>query len=422
MSLLSIIIHNTNNFMLIKHNKSGFTLVELLVVLVIAAMLATLSIIAIGQIRQKSRDVRRVSDIKQIQTALELYFYNTGSYPNSDDFHLGDTLESDGTTYMHKVPLAPYPSIEGACKINQYLYEVSFDNLSYKLYWCLASNLAELNAGTCVASPTSICSACNQTASCDGKCGGHDGCGVICPSTCSSGQTCDTATNTCHECSNNADCASRDDGKNTCSDNSCICVATTDDALKAAHCSGKDCGSIIINDNCGTSRTVLCGPNECSDSYQSCGGGGIPNVCGCTKSSIAQACSNYCNGKQVADGCGDYHVCDNLLYCNTQVCCKSDNTCGSTLTNVVVVHNTECVGNEDGHLTSNQKCMIFYGIPTQVKNTGYSYVNSEECFLYNYQSYWTYTSFSQVLYNRVPVEPNVYWYQFRVTCNFTMCN
>ncbi len=61
--------------------KKGFTLVELLVVIAIIGLLSTLAVVALGSARAKARDARRISDIKQIQTALELYFADQGTYP-----------------------------------------------------------------------------------------------------------------------------------------------------------------------------------------------------------------------------------------------------------------------------------------------------------------------------------------------------
>jgi len=61
----------------------GFTLIELLVVISIIGFLATVSVIAFNNARMKARDAKRMTDIKQIQTALELYFDSNGSYPLS---------------------------------------------------------------------------------------------------------------------------------------------------------------------------------------------------------------------------------------------------------------------------------------------------------------------------------------------------
>lgn len=62
-------------------NKKGFTLIELLVVIAIIGLLSTLAVLALNTARAKSRDAKRVADIKQIQTALELYSGDESGYP-----------------------------------------------------------------------------------------------------------------------------------------------------------------------------------------------------------------------------------------------------------------------------------------------------------------------------------------------------
>jgi general secretion pathway protein G len=64
-----------------KRTRSGFTLIELLVVIAIIGLLSTLAVVALNSARQRSRDAKRVSDIRQIQTALELGFSETSNYP-----------------------------------------------------------------------------------------------------------------------------------------------------------------------------------------------------------------------------------------------------------------------------------------------------------------------------------------------------
>jgi len=66
---------------MIKRNK-GFTLIELLVVIAIIGILSSVVLASLNSAREKSRDAKRVSDIKQLQLALELYFDTNSSYPD----------------------------------------------------------------------------------------------------------------------------------------------------------------------------------------------------------------------------------------------------------------------------------------------------------------------------------------------------
>lgn len=59
----------------------GFTLIELLVVVAIIGLLASLVLISLGAVRAKSRDARRIADIKTLREALDSYYINFKSYP-----------------------------------------------------------------------------------------------------------------------------------------------------------------------------------------------------------------------------------------------------------------------------------------------------------------------------------------------------
>ncbi len=101
--------------------KNGFTLIELLVVIAIIALLSTLAVVALSSARQKSRDAKRLADMKQISTSLELYFNDQGSYPVASGLVLGGAsakclgaggYAASGCTtpiYMGTVPLNPTP-------------------------------------------------------------------------------------------------------------------------------------------------------------------------------------------------------------------------------------------------------------------------------------------------------------------------
>lgn len=107
------------------HRDKGFTLIELLVVLGIIGTLATMAVVSYESVRTNSRDTKRVSDVKQIQVAVELYFESHGTYPydgvpGTDGLLLGlgetKTLSDagfspsvEGTPYMVNVPRNPTP-------------------------------------------------------------------------------------------------------------------------------------------------------------------------------------------------------------------------------------------------------------------------------------------------------------------------
>ena len=64
-----------------KRHQKGFTLVELLVVIAIIGILATLLLLQLGVARQRARDAKRIADVSQVRTAIELYYDDSGQYP-----------------------------------------------------------------------------------------------------------------------------------------------------------------------------------------------------------------------------------------------------------------------------------------------------------------------------------------------------
>lgn len=91
----------------------GFTLIELLIVILLIGVLSgvLLGVINVGGIRAKSRDARRVADLKKVQNALELYFQDYRAYPATSwgaiSAQLG-VLETG--EYINKLPTDPVPA------------------------------------------------------------------------------------------------------------------------------------------------------------------------------------------------------------------------------------------------------------------------------------------------------------------------
>ena len=86
------------------HGNSGFTLIELLVVIAIIGILSSVVLASLNSARQKGRDARRVSDIKQLQLALELYYDANGKYPTTTT-----ALVAPG--YIASVPVDPSTAV-----------------------------------------------------------------------------------------------------------------------------------------------------------------------------------------------------------------------------------------------------------------------------------------------------------------------
>ncbi|MBI5005119.1 MAG: prepilin-type N-terminal cleavage/methylation domain-containing protein [Candidatus Lloydbacteria bacterium] len=90
-----------------KKNK-GFTLIELLVVIAIIGILSSVVLASLNTARQKSRDAKRVADIKQLQLALELYFDANRAYPTATNGLVSDLVSALVTPgYIPSLPADP---------------------------------------------------------------------------------------------------------------------------------------------------------------------------------------------------------------------------------------------------------------------------------------------------------------------------
>lgn len=129
-------------------NKKGFTLIELLVVIAIIGLLSTLAVVALNNARSKSRDAKRLSDVKQIQTALELYFNDAAAYPAS--ITPGQPIANGSATYMGQVPSGP-----NTASNEQYVYDGS-NPTTYSLTFTLEGATGGFDANPHTATPAGI--------------------------------------------------------------------------------------------------------------------------------------------------------------------------------------------------------------------------------------------------------------------------
>jgi len=127
-----------------KH-KQGFTLIELLVVIAIIGLLSTLSILALNSARARARDAKRIADVKQIQTALEMYYNDVGDYPATAT--TGSPIYSSSGVYMRAVPTPPTPVDGSSCPALQPDYTYSHHGVaqtgtaSYTIQYCLGATI-----------------------------------------------------------------------------------------------------------------------------------------------------------------------------------------------------------------------------------------------------------------------------------------
>ena len=127
--------------------KKGFTLIELLVVVSLIGVLSTLVIANLNSARERARDTHRKSDLRNIQTALRLYYNDEGGYPTTAQFPAWNGPWINGSvTYMNLLPADPLSPAQN------YSY-TSTDTDDYNLYACLENKSDD----KCVTVLGSIC-------------------------------------------------------------------------------------------------------------------------------------------------------------------------------------------------------------------------------------------------------------------------
>ena len=157
-------------------------MIELLIVVAIIGIIVTFAIIFLSQSKAKARDAKRLTDIKQIGTILELYRADESTYPASLTPGQGLVGPTSGTTYCKIIPTNPLPSTDGSCLANEYTYTQTLSGQGYDLTYCLGQATQNIAAGTNTAKPYNIAASCEPN--CTGKCGGEaDGCGGSCAGT-----------------------------------------------------------------------------------------------------------------------------------------------------------------------------------------------------------------------------------------------
>jgi len=114
----------------------GFTLIEMLIVITIIALLASIILVGMGGARAKARDARRIADLRNVQNALELYFSSKSVYPSATTWDGLATVLTE--VNVNRIPIDPNPG-------SGYQYCPGTDNLSYTLAAQLETDDPALN-------------------------------------------------------------------------------------------------------------------------------------------------------------------------------------------------------------------------------------------------------------------------------------
>ncbi|MEK7595990.1 MAG: prepilin-type N-terminal cleavage/methylation domain-containing protein [Patescibacteria group bacterium] len=132
-----------------KTKNTGFTILEILVVLAIGGMILSFVLFGYRDLKAKSRDSTREHDIKQIRNSLDLYVNNAGVFPCEGEGEVivgADSCLRDallGVGVIPALPIDPLGKISGVCGDSNsyvYCYQVLEDGFSYQIRYNLETD------------------------------------------------------------------------------------------------------------------------------------------------------------------------------------------------------------------------------------------------------------------------------------------
>ncbi|MEO6761381.1 MAG: prepilin-type N-terminal cleavage/methylation domain-containing protein [Candidatus Saccharimonadales bacterium] len=111
----------------LKNKSKGFTIVELLIVIVIIAILATLVIVTFTGIQKKARDSQRQTDINAVDSHLEAFYAEKGFYPSFADLSSTTWVSANMKGLDPEALIGPKGGtlVAGAATGDQYGYQVT---------------------------------------------------------------------------------------------------------------------------------------------------------------------------------------------------------------------------------------------------------------------------------------------------------
>lgn len=101
-------------------HRRGFTLLEVLIVVAVFGLLASLAALSLNSARASLRDAQRLSDVSVIRASLSQYWLEKATYPESAGLMLGqagsqrltsagfvDAADQSSPNYLDRVPTGP---------------------------------------------------------------------------------------------------------------------------------------------------------------------------------------------------------------------------------------------------------------------------------------------------------------------------
>lgn len=135
-------------------NKKAFTLIELLIVIAIIGILASIVIVTMSQARQKARGTKNAAQLEMVTKALNVYYTQFGSYPVSSGWQgfcslwgadLGANwipeLQSAGVINNTVLPVDTRQEGSASCVNDQEQYIYNSDGTDFKLISVMNSSL-----------------------------------------------------------------------------------------------------------------------------------------------------------------------------------------------------------------------------------------------------------------------------------------